>query len=124
VKDTQPKVNSAKKETRGPSNIQSDSFDDALLDEALNEDDSEALLASALSDDIPEALLSGTMSEESRPVSDAESAQTNSLVDELVETHQSFLSAVLGMVQVSKGEEGLVLLGIEYSNFYFFSSLG
>lgn len=78
--------------------VRSESFDDDLLDVALNEDNPEALLASALSDDSPEALLS----EDSCPVSDSESAQANSLVDELVETHQSFLSAVLGMVQVRR----------------------
>ena len=89
-----------KKDVSALPNIQSESFDDDLLDAALNEDDPEALLASALSDDSPEALLSGTMSEDSRPASDSQSAQSNSLVDELVETHQSFLSAVLGMVQV------------------------
>jgi Kinesin motor domain len=61
---------------------------------AGSEDETDALLAAVLSDDAS-ALLS---------ISDSETdvKQANSLLDELVATHESFLSAVLGMVEVSR----------------------
>ena len=71
-----------------------------VLTAVPSEDSTEALLAAVLSDDSPETLLSAG-SQTSRGGSDSESRQANSLVDELVATHQSFLSAVLGMAQVS-----------------------
>ena len=52
------------------------------------EDETDALLDAVLSED------AGSL------VSDNEVAQSNSLVDELIATHDSFLKAVMGMVQV------------------------
>ena len=51
------------------------------------EDDTDALLAAVLSEDVTDCL-----------VSDNEASQSNALMDELVETHESFLSGILGMV--------------------------
>lgn len=63
------------------------------LPTAASEDDTDALLAAVLSEDVSTLV--------SKSDSEAEVKQANSLVDELVATHESFLSAVLGMVQVS-----------------------
>ena len=56
------------------------------------DDDTDALLAAVLSEDA-----SGLVSISDNEV---EAKEASSLVDELVATHESFLSAVLGMVQV------------------------
>ena len=62
-------------------------------------------------DDETDALLDAVLSEDaSSLVSDNDVAQANSLVDELIATHDSFLKAVSGMVQVRACYRDFVLI--------------
>ena len=97
IKESGPGKSSALKKGRKVAAIS----DDDLLSSALSEeDDTDALLTAVLSEDV---LSEDVLSEDvSGRFSERENTKANSLADELVETHASFLSAVLGMVQVSQ----------------------
>lgn len=69
---------------------------------------SDDALNSVVSEDSTDALLSAVLSEDVSSLVSDETSQTNSLVDELVATHESFLSAVLGMVQVGPQHKSIV----------------